>query len=227
MLTSSKPSSDPGYPDAREGRLIVLEGMPGGGKTTAARALAGLGHAVVGEYTDAAHATIDIAAHPGIDDDDAHQANWTRKAALCVPLLDRNPVVYSDRDWLSSLSYAYSVAPGDGGALLTSRAEWVLRCLEDETLLLPGLYVVFDLDPATSASRREGRLRARHPWNHADTLTRLRDFYQDPAGALRPFSDELAGAVTLSSRTAVSGHDDPLAVLGYLVSLSSPAREAR
>ncbi|MGH3250949.1 MAG: hypothetical protein ACRDOI_32735, partial [Trebonia sp.] len=64
MLTSSKPSSDLTVPSAWAGRLVVLEGMPGAGKTTAAGALAGLGHAVVGEYTNDAHATIAVHAHP-------------------------------------------------------------------------------------------------------------------------------------------------------------------
>lgn len=227
MLTSSKPSSDLAIPEAWAGRLVVLEGMPGAGKTTAADALAGLGYTVVGEYTNDAHATITVDAHPGIDDDDAHQLNWLRKAARCTSLLDRNPVVYADRDWLSSLSYAYSIASGDCGELLAQRVSWALRHLADGTLLLPGLHVLFDLDPATSIARRAGRLRTGHPWNRPETLDLLRRFYRDPVSALCPFSSELAGALALSTRVTVSGHDDPLAALGYLVSLASPAREVR
>lgn len=227
MRTSSKPSSDLAVPDARAGRLVVLEGMPGAGKTTAADALADLGRAVVGEYTNDAHATIAVRAHPEVDDDDAHQLNWLRKAARCTSLLDRSPVVYADRDWLSSLSYAYSTAPADCGTLLTRRVSWARRHLADGTLLLPGLYVLFDLDPAASLARRVGRLRPGHPWSRPETLDRLRHFYRDPVRALRPFTPELADVLTLTARIAVSGHDDPLSALGHLMSLSAPAREAR
>jgi thymidylate kinase len=227
MLTSSKPSSDSAFPHAGAGHLVVLEGMPGVGKTTTADALAELGHAVVGEYTDDEHATIAVHAHPGIDDDDAHQFNWLRKAARCTSLLDQSPVAYADRDWLSSLSYAYSTAHGDRGALLTQRVPWALGHLADGTLLLPGLYVLFDLDPATSVARRAGRLRAGHPWNSPEALDQLQRFYRDPVSALRPVSPELAEALTLPARITVSGHNDPPAVLRQLVSLASPAREAR
>lgn len=92
---------------------------------------------------------------------------------------------------------------------------------------LAPLYVLFDLDPATSVARRAGRLRVGHPWNRPEALDRLQCFYRDPVSALRPLSSELATALALSTRTAVSGRDDPLAVLGHLASLSSPAGEAR
>ncbi|MGH3253029.1 MAG: hypothetical protein ACRDOI_43395, partial [Trebonia sp.] len=180
-----------------------------------------------GEYTNDAHATIAVHAHPAIDDDDAHQLNWLRKAARCTSLLDRSPVVYADRDWLSSLSYAYSTAPGDRGELLARRVSWACLHLADGTLLLPGLYALFDLRAATSVARRTGRLRTGHPWNQPEALDRLREFYLDPVSALRPVSPELADALALPARIAVSGHDDPPAVLRHLASLASPAPEIR
>lgn len=227
MLTSSKPSSETAFPAAPAGRLVVLEGMPGAGKTTAAGALAELGHAVVGEYTNNAHATIAVHAHPGVDDDDGHQLNWLRKAARCTSLLNQSPVVYADRDWLSSLSYAYSTEPGDRGTLLARRVTWAGRHLADGTLLLPGHYVLFDLDPAVSIVRRAARLRPGHPWNQPEALDRLRQFYRDPASALRPSNPELADALTRAIRISVSGHDNPLTALGHLVSLARPGQEAR
>ena len=80
----------------------------------------GRGLPVLGEYTDNADATIAIALHPPVDDDDAHQQNWLRKTAQCTARLAHGGMVYADRDWLSSLSYAYSIAAADGGALLRS-----------------------------------------------------------------------------------------------------------
>ena len=222
-MTASSTCSDASIPPVPRAGLIVLEGMPGAGKTTAAVALASMGHSVVGEYTDDRDTTIAISAHPGVGDDDGHQRNWLRKAAQCTARLASSPVVYADRDWLSSLSFAYCTAAADAGALLTERAAWAERHLADGTLLLPATYVVFDLDPDASLARRAGRLRPGHPWNQPGALKRLRAFYRDPGQALRPASASLAAALSLPARLSVSGRDDPGAVLACLSSLAGPA----
>ncbi|MGH3122351.1 MAG: AAA family ATPase [Trebonia sp.] len=217
-MPASSPCSEPPVPPARHGRLIVLEGMPGAGKTTAATALAGRGHSVVGEYTSDTEATLAIGDHPDVSDDDAHQANWLRKAAQCAARLASRPVVYADRDWLSSLSYA--CAAGDA-ELLASRARWAARHLDAGTLLLPDAYAVFDLDAAASLSRRAGRLRPGHPWNQPAALSRLRDFYRDPARALRPVCPALAAALGIPERIGISGYDGPRLMLDRLAGLAA------
>jgi len=193
--------------------------MPGAGKTTTATALAALGHSVVGEYTSDTDAILEIHDHPAISDDDAHQANWLRKAAQCTARLASCPVVYADRDWLSSLSYACTA--DDGGELLARRARWAARHLDDGTLLLPDVYAVFDLDPAASLSRRAGRLRPGHPWNQPAALNRLRDVYRDPARALRPACPELGAALSIPERIDISGRDDLRRVLDRLAGLAA------
>jgi len=223
MTTASKPCSDALPMSTQATRLIVLEGMPGAGKTTAADALAALGHVTVGEYTDDASSTLAISAHPDVGDDDAHQRNWLRKAAQCSALLDCHPAVFADRDWLSSLSYAFSTATADGGALLCQRAAWAAKHLDDGTLLLPGTYAIFDLAPSASLTRRAGWLRPGHPWNQPETLDRLRDFYRDPSAALQPASAELAAALNTPARISVSGHDDPHNILALVASLGRTA----
>ena len=219
-MTASSPCSNPITTVASERRLIVLEGMPGAGKTTTADALAADGHSVVGEYIDDSDTTIAVSAHPDISDDAAHQLNWLRKAAQSTALLVRNPVVYVDRDWLSALSYAYSSAAADGGALLAERAAWAEHHLAVGTLLLPATYAVYDIDPAASLTRRAGRLRPGHPWNRLTALERLRDFYRDPSRALQPVSAALAAALSQPSRLDISGRDDRPAVLACLSCLA-------
>jgi len=217
-MTVSRRCSEPDVLPAPRGKLIVLEGMPGAGKTTTATALAVRGHSVVGEYTSDTAATLAIGDHPDVSDDDAHQANWLRKAAQCTARLASRPVVYADRDWLSSLSYACAVGDAE---LLASRARWAARHLDGATLLLPDVYAVFDLDAAASLSRRAGRLRAGHPWNQPAALARLRDFYRDPARALRPACPALAAALAIPERIDISGHDDPRLMLDQLASLAA------
>jgi predicted ATPase len=218
-MTGSPPCSDTMPPPIPRDGLIVLEGMPGAGKTTAARALAARGLPVFGEYTDNANATIAISAHPPVDDDAAHQQNWLRKTAQCTARLARSGTVYADRDWLSSLSYAYSTAAADGGALLRQRAAWAAGLLYDGSLLLPEIYVVFDLDPATSLARRASRLRAGHPWNDPSSLQRLRDFYTCPSRALDPVDPGLAQALRQPRRADICGLSDPHQILRRLAEL--------
>ena len=220
-MTASPPCSDTvPFAVPRDG-LIVLEGMPGAGKTTAACALAGRGLPVVGEYTDNADATIAISAHPPADDDDAHQQNWLRKTAQCTARLGHGGMVYADRDWLSSLSYAYSIAAADGGALLRQRAAWAASHLREGSLLLPGIYVIFDLDPATSLDRRASRLRPGHPWNDLGSLRRLRDFYSCPSRTLNPVHRGLAHALRRSRRADISGLIDLHQIADRLEELGS------
>jgi thymidylate kinase len=201
--------------------LIVLEGMPGAGKTTAARGLADRGLPVLGEYTDGTQATIAISQHPPVTDDDAHQGNWLRKAAQATARLAGGGTVYADRDWLSSLSYAYSTAPADGGALLAQRTAWAARHLHDGTLLLPGTYVIFSLDPATSLHRRTGRLRPGHPWNNPTTLQRLARFYTNPTQALHPVHPGIAEALHQPSWVRLSGSSNPEDVAHRLTTLAT------
>lgn len=220
-MTASPPCSDTAPFAVPRGGLIVLEGMPGAGKTTAACALAGRGLPVLGEYTDNADATIAIAMHPPVDDDDAHQQNWLRKTAQCTARLAHGGMVYADRDWLSSLSYAYSIAAADGGALLRQRAAWAASRLRGGSLLLPGAYVIFDLDPATSLDRRASRLRPGHPWNDLGALRRLRDFYTCPSRALDPVDPGLAHALRRPRRTDISGLIDLHQIADRLEELGS------
>jgi predicted ATPase len=84
----------------RRGSLIVLEGMPGAGRTTALGVLGGRGRQVVGEY---------LCARPGVDEDEAHQGNWIAKAEVSAEAVTRGHV-FCDRDFLSWLAFAWSIA---------------------------------------------------------------------------------------------------------------------
>jgi len=70
-------------PGPAEGQIIVVEGMPGAGKTTAVTFLAAQGHTTVGEYATADGLTIPFHAHPA-GSDDGHQTNWLTKHHLTL-----------------------------------------------------------------------------------------------------------------------------------------------
>ncbi|MGH3771110.1 MAG: AAA family ATPase [Pseudonocardiaceae bacterium] len=184
MTLASPPCSDTTgrYP------VLVLEGMPGAGKTTAATALAAENRTVIGEYTTPTGEIIPIEAHPAVDDDAGHQRNWLRKNHH-IQTARRHGPVFCDRDWLSALAYAYSSHDGE---LLTNRACWASNHLDRGNLTLAGIYVVFSLDPTISLHRRADRLTPGHPWSSLPGLVRLAAFYADPTKALVPVHPDLA-----------------------------------
>ena len=187
MDTPTTSSSERGEP--APGRVIVVEGMPGAGKTTAVTFLATQGHTTVGEYATTAGVTIPVHAHPDGTDDDAHQANWLTKHHLTLAARQRGPVIV-DRDWISALAYAVSL--DDGGQLLRQRAHWASGRLRRSALGVADVYVVLQIDPLTSLARRPGRLAAGHPWSARAGLERLADFYADPVQALQAVSPAVA-----------------------------------
>lgn len=176
-MTTSKThcSSRAGRPSRRP-RIVVIEGIPGAGKTTVLRALATYGHTVVGEYLADDGQLLDMCEHPVTDDDVGHLRNLLRKHRQVNRVSDST--VYCDRDWLSALAYAASV---DDRNLLAERAQWVAARLHQGTLAIPDLYIVFDLDVDASLARRAARLDPGHPWATREGIRRLRDFYHAPA----------------------------------------------
>lgn len=249
MTTRSTSSDTPstagpaaaGGPSAR--RLIALEGMPGAGKTTLAAALTGLGHHVLGEYT--AHApppapttprcggpaaasapeTVPLAEHPAVHDDDAHQANWLRKAAQAAHALRTvDGPVFVDRDWLSSLAYAYSIADTDHGRLLRQRGIWARENLAGGRLLLADFYVVFQLGVTPSLRRRTGTLRGAHPWSHPRALKRLQTFYQAPTQIIRRLDPVLGAQLRQATWRSLPGIASTSHALQCVLDYVLPAR---
>jgi len=202
MPLTTPPCSDPAtdsYP------VLVLEGMPGAGKTTAATILAAENRTVIGEYTTATGEVVPIQAHPAVDDDAGHQHNWLRKHHQ-IQAARRTGPVFCDRDWLSALAYAYSIADTDDGELLTTRARWAADCLDRGDLTLASTYVVFQLDPTVSLRRRANRLTPGHPWSSPPGLARLAEFYTDPATTLATVDPDLTARLRTTSWHRLHGY---------------------
>lgn len=218
MTTHRKPCSEP----AASGRLTVLEGMPGTGKTTAARTLAQQGARVIGEYVTPAGATLAMADHPPVPDDAGHQRNWRIKHHLAATASRTGPV-YSDRDWLSALAYAASI--DDGGQLLRERCAWASGELAAGQLAVADDYVVFHLDPDTSLARRSGRLTPDHPWSLPAALHRLSAFYIDPPLAISGIRPSLAASLSAARWHHLNqpGPGETLRFLRDLADASPPA----
>jgi hypothetical protein len=127
--------------------------------------------------------------------------------------------MFLDRDWLSSLAYAYSIAGADDGALLRVRIFWADKQLTTGNLLLADTYAIFDLDSFTSLHRRADTLRPHHPWSRPDVLHRLRDFYRDPLHVVWDICPELADRLHSARRVDLDGTDSRCHLLTVVRSL--------
>ncbi len=179
---------------------MVLEGMPGAGKTSVAAMMAALGHRVIPEYV------VNHGAPPAIGDDKGHQGNWERKEQLCSasPL----PLIV-DRNFLSSLAYAYSIrASSQGADLERKRVQWCRQGLVSGRFDHPRAYCVFDCPAPVSLRRRGIVAPGEHPWTQPSPLHELRRFYAHLADTL----NALDPALSLPVDTAVIHLDgeDPL-----------------
>lgn len=237
-MTTRSTSSDSGNPPpstpdgpGRRPRLITLDGMPGAGKTTLIAALAALGHQVLGEYTAtdvSIPETVPLAEHPAVHDDDAHQANWIRKAAQTAHALETTGrPVFTDRDWLSSLAYAYSIADTDHGRLLRQRAAWARANLAAGRLLRADTYLVFHLSVTLSLRRRAGALPAAHPWSHPKALRRLQTFYQAPTQIIGHLDPTLAAQLRHAFWRSLPGTASTSHALDYVLGQAQPEHEGR
>jgi hypothetical protein len=135
--------------------------------------------------------------------------------------------VYADRDWLSSLAYAYTLPRRDGENLLARRAEnllarraeWALTSLLRGALLLPAYYLIFHVDVATSLHRRTERLRPDHPWSNPVLLRRLEHFYNDPAYAIAAACPRLSDLLSQADWHHIVGAASPQQPLRLLQAL--------
>lgn len=191
-------------PRARRPRAVVLEGMPGAGKTTTLCSLAAMGHAVVGEYITASGATLPFPQHPDVDDDDAHLANLLRKNQQVQS--SSADLVFVDRDWLSALGYCVSLGIDH---MLTQRANWVAANLARGALTVADLYVIFDMDITTSLERRSERLVRDHPWSCATGLDPLRAYFANPAATVRLVHRDLGRVLRNASLKYVGEGTEP------------------
>ena len=182
----------PHFSEHDRASLLVVEGMPGAGKTTLIAALAACGLRTVGEYVTSTGATVAWADHPGVDEDQAHQQNWITKHDV-THLPGSSGVVACDRDWISALAYAASL---DDTALLGARAQWADAALARRRLCVAENYLLLHLDPDTSLTRRGDRLTPGHPWSTRSGLKRLERFYADPAAVVGQVHSRLGERLT-------------------------------
>lgn len=172
-------------PSAARGRLIVLEGIDGTGKSTLQRRLArrwrkaGWTVALAREPNDRTLGARAQAA--GVDDPWSSGLLFTLDRLAARPrlesLLAGADLVVMDRSFYSTLAYQGSALPPSDRRRLA--------LLQREATIAPDRVVLLDLPPSTALARVGRRGRSRAPLERAKTLHRVARAYRALARAPR------------------------------------------
>jgi thymidylate kinase len=173
---------------------IVFEGLPGAGKTSCCEHLARdmqfvllpeyvLDRDLVGSWRHShRHSTTEI-----------HLTNWIAKAGLASDPTQRYLL---DRNHLTALAYHYARTQISGVDSYSAVRAWYEAAVAAGFLVEPACYVVFEVSPHVSLSRRELSEDPRYLWRDRDGLDHWATYY---AGlATRPpwaFRDEPGPAI--------------------------------
>jgi dTMP kinase len=159
------------------GRLIVLEGIDGAGKSTLQQVLAKRlrreGHQVLLTREPADRELGRKAQEVGASDATAGAILFTLDRAIAKPrieaALERGRFVLQDRSFYSTLAY-------QGSALPKRDLRW-LRALQRSAAARPDHVLLLDLEPKVALSRLVARGRALAPFERARVLARVRQAY--------------------------------------------------
>jgi thymidylate kinase len=164
-------------PHREAGRLIMVEGDPGAGKTSAIISLVRRGNFSVVPQLD--H-VIDQFRH--VPFNSAHPEDWYVAVELLRQtevrrLLNSGKQVLQDRSILSTLGFAYASTASSQNQ---ERFERIVRHFsEGEKVIKPDLFVLMNVDIETGLQRRNAFSQDEHyrTWFDRDFLARYQAFY--------------------------------------------------
>lgn len=165
------------------GTLVVVEGVPGAGKTSAIAAVAsGLGAATLPEIDHVTHQP------PACPHDQDTLAEWyvdaeLRRQQQLREVLRSNRIVIQDRCVLSTVAFAFArSAAGSREA----RRRLLQRLTDGPKFVMPDAIIILDVDVATSLSRRRSYVddKRYRIWFDPIFLARFRRFYHRTAHRL-------------------------------------------
>lgn len=194
----------PFEPHGGSGWLVVLEGDPGAGKTSAASA---------GDIQISGAITVPQLNHLNSTDstrafDVAHPEDWyldmerERQASIRQMLLDGH-VVIQDRGILSTLAYAYASAKRNNEHARLRR--FLRRLREGDAFLIPDTLVILRVDVEVGVARRPRFMQSQlyREWFDRPFLYTYQQFYLRTAPGLVPCPAFVIDTTLLSRDRAV------------------------
>lgn len=158
-------------------RVVVLEGIPGAGKTTVTHMLS----------SDPAVETVPqiLPRDPGsmrpVSYYQRSDILKTRRIRAC-----RAPMCVLDRYVYSTLSYYWAHDQRYGTRHYPALVAWYRRALSNGSLIRPDVICVLDISPRVSQRRCRHRRRYDSPWTDSRFLGYVREYYQTELPVVEP-----------------------------------------
>lgn len=156
-------------------KIIVLEGIPGTGKTTLAKDLAASTRSLYYSEHIFLNEIFEYNSQHTLDSESIYLLHWEVKWRISQ--LIKKTCIF-DRNHLSTLAYNYAKSKIENNkSYFLTVLSWYQESLRTGVLKEPDFYFILDIDPSTSLSRQpQSRNKI---WGTEEGLNYSRDFYKN------------------------------------------------
>lgn len=179
--------------------IIVLEGLPGVGKTTIATRLASeLGVIIVPQRTELFFHQLTL-SESTLDMEELYLLNDEEKCRTAKLLELKNPhtIVVMDRNYLATLAFNYAASAFGGSSSRFKRILSWYKKNKGLKLASPNIYIYLVASPKKSLALKGRTAKKDEPWSNLKYLALMKSYYEYFFSNVEPESNVIRIAASL------------------------------